>query len=375
MPYAAIDHSAMPHVVLAEQREPFPWHHGPLFTSRLAAGYTRVSDFGLLFGRTQSSRLRDGLGAWRSEACRVSADALCEQMAGNRSQMLFLPLGAVEVPEDYALLLPNSLTRAFPNGSSCTHGSSGLASTQVDQRYEVSLCDLIDGQLDLVYDNASGRIYWRQDTTGLVTKIFVGLLSVYMVSCVAENVKNVVQNRPAGASRGQHAALVATVLFLAYEVLWNELLSCVVTHSELNLFALLFAYSALECLLQHDAVCESTLRSKVSPLTVCLLLLLLRVYYTFETPYTLPLTILFGTRNWYKVLSLCVGTARARRPADSFLLCLDLVVYAALLSTGIQQHAVSAVGGVCDQIMTLALSTLMGTVLFEYSSGAATQPV
>jgi len=36
---------------------------------------------------------------------------------------------------------------------------------------------------------------------------------------------------------------------------------------------------------------------------------------------------------------------------------------------------VSAVGGVCDQIMTLALSTLMGTVLFEYSSGAAAQPV
>jgi len=371
MPYAAIDHSAMPHVVLTDQREQLPWHHGPHFTSRLAAGYTRVSDFGLLFGRTQSSRLRDGLGAWRSEACRVSPDALCEQMAGNRSQMLFLPQGAVEVPEDYSLLLPNSLTRAFPNGSSCTHGSSGRASTQVDQRYEVSLCDLVDGQLDLVYDNAAGRIYWRQDTTGAVTKILVGVLSVYIVSCVAENIKNVVQNKPVGASRGPHAALVAAVLFLTYEVLFHELLACIVTHSELNLFALLYAYAALECLLQHDAVCESALRSKVSPLTVCLLLLLLRVYYTFETPYTLPLTILFGTRNWYKVLCLSVDGARARRAADSLLLCLDLLVYAALLSVGIQQHAASAVGGVCDQVMTLALSTLMGTVLFEFSSVAA----
>jgi len=373
MPYAAIDHGAMPHVVLTEQHEPFPWHHGPHFTSRLAAGYTRVSDFGVLFGRTKSSRLRDGMGSWRSEACRVSRDALCEQMAGARSQMLFLPLGAVEVPEDYSVLLPNSFTSAFPNGSSCAGGFSGRTSTQIDQRYEVSLCDLVDGQLDLVYDNAAGRIFWRQDTTGIATKIFVGLLSMYIVSSVAENIKCVVQKKTVVESRGQHAALVLTVLFLGYEMCWHDLLSCVVTNSELNLLGLLYGYAALECFLQHDAVCLSTLRSKVSPLTISLLLLLLRVYYTFETPYTLPLTILFGTRNWYKVLSLCVGATRPRLAANSLLLCLDLLVYAALLSSGIQQHAASAVGGLCDQAMTLALSTLMGTILFAYSMVATAQ--
>jgi len=371
MPYAAIDHSAMPHIVLAGQGQQLPWHHGPHFTSRLAAGYTRVSDFGLLFGRTKSSRLCDGMGPWRSEACRVSQDALCEQMAGDRSQMLFLPMGPVEVPEDYSQLLPNSFTLAFPNGSSCANGYSGRVSTQIDQRYEVSLCDLVDGQLDLVYDNAAGRIFWRQDTTGIATKIFVGVLSVYIVSCVAENIKSIVQRKPVCDSRGQHSALVVSILFVTYEVFFNDMVWCIVTQSELNLFQLLYAYAALECFLQHDAVCASTLRSKVSPLTICLLLLLLRVYYTFETPYTLPLTILFGTRNWYKVLSLCVGGARPRLAADFLLLALDLLVYAALLSAGIQQHAASAVGGLCDQVMTLALSTLMGTILFVYSFVAA----
>jgi len=114
-------------------------------------------------------------------------------------------------------------------------------------------------------------------------------------------------------------------------------------------------------------VCASDLRSYISPLTVCLLLLLLRVYYTFDTPYTLPLSVLFGTRNWYKVLCVRVQKQRAPSAADQLLLCLDLFVFAALLSASIQQHAPSAVDGVCDQIVTLTLSTLMGTVLFVYS--------
>ena len=367
MPYDAIDHSAMPHVVLAGQREQLPWHHGPHFTSRLAAGYTRASDFGLLFGRTRSSRLRPDMGLWHSEVCSVSREGLCEQMSGDRSQMLFLPQGVVEIPEDFSRLLPNSFSLAFPNGSSCEHKHSGRVATQHDNRYEVSLCDLVDGKLDLVYDNAAGRIYWRQDNTGLTTKIFVSLLAVYIVSCVAENMKNMISNKPAGDGQHQHAVLVATVLFLGYELWWHDLASCIVTHSELDLFTLLYVYCILECFLQHDAVCVCTLRSKISPLTVCLLLLLLRVYYTFDTPYTLPLTILFGTRNWYKVLCLRLDKRTRQRRFEKLLVCLDLLVYAALLSAGIQQHAASPVQGACDQILTLALSTLIGTVLYIYS--------
>ena len=304
---------------------------------------------------------------WHFEDCGVWAEALCEQRAGNRSQMLFLPQGAVEIPEDFARLMPNSFSRAFPNESSCMNGHSGRVATQHDERYEVSLCDLVDGRLDLVYDNAAGRMYWRQDQTGLATKIFMSVLSVYIVSCVAENIKNIVSNKPGGRARNQHAVLVCTVLFVAFELWQHHLAACIVTQSELNLFYVLYAYVALECLLQVDCVCASDLRSYISPLTVCLLLLLLRVYYTFDTPYTLPLSVLFGTRNWYKVLCVRVHKQRAPSAADQLLLCLDLFVYAALLSAGIQQHAPSAVDGVCDQIVTLTLSTLMGTVLFVYS--------
>jgi len=367
MPCAAIDHSVMPHIVLTDQRQQLPWHHGSHFTSRLAAGYTRVNDFSLLFGRAQSSHLRADMSNWHSESCQVSADALCEQTAGNRSQMLFLPRGTVEIPKDFARLIPNSFTVACPNGSSCNHGNSGRRTTQLDDCYKVSLCDLVDGKLDLVYDNAAERIFWRQDTTGLATKIFVRVLGVYIVSCVAENIKNIIDKRSAVPSRNQHAVLLCVVLFISLELWQNDLSSCIVTQSELILFYVLYVYAALECVLQLDVVCKSALRSFISPLTACLLLLLLRVYYTFDTPYMLPLTILFGTRNWFKVLCVRVEGTLAQGWTEKMLLFLDLAVYATLLTAGIQQHAPSAVDGQCDQIMTLALSTLMGTVLFIYS--------
>jgi len=187
------------------------------------------------------------------------------------------------------------------------------------------------------------------------------------VSCVAENIKNIINTRSAVPSRNQHAMLLCTVLFISYELWQHDLASCIVTQSELNLFYVLYVYAAVECVLQLDVVCKSALRSFISPLTACLFLLLLCVYYTFDTPYMLPLTILFGTRNWYKVLCVRIDGTLAQGWTDKMLLLLDLAVYATLLTAGIQQHAPSTVDGQCDKIMTLALSTLMGTVLFVYS--------
>jgi len=288
-------------------------------------------------------------------------------MPGARSQMLFLPHGPVEVPEDFSRLVPNSFTRAFPNGSSCENGRSGRTVAQHDDHCEVLLCDLVHSKLDLVYDNAAGLIFWRQDSTGLATKVFVIVLCVYIVSCVAENIKNVVSRKGVACTRNEHVVLGITLVFLAYELWQHELAACIVTQSELTLFYFLYVYVALECVLQLDFVCHSTLRSFISPLTVCLMLLLVRVYYTFDTPYTLPLTMLFGTRNWYKVLCVRVDRTNAHGWSDKLLLSLDLFVYSALLTASIQQHATSTVDGVCDQIKTLALNTLIGTVLFAYS--------
>lgn len=365
MPYAAIDHSAMPFIVLEDQRRALPWHHGPHFTSRMASGFTRLNGFGLLHGRGQASRLKEGEGPWRSESCSPSHEALCEQKHGNVSRMLFFPTGNVEIPEDFSRIEQNSFTRAFPNGSSCTHAHSGRSVHQQDQRYEVSLCDLVDARLDVVFDHAAGRVFWRQDSTGLATQLFVCVLAVYIVTCVADNIKSIVANSEMGALWHQHAVLVATVLFIGAELWLHGLRAHIVSLADLRLFYVLFVYAVLESVLQTHLMCASRLRSLISPLTTCLLLLMLRTYYTFDTAYTLPLTILFGTRNWFKFM--CVFASDAVSVGDRVLLLMDLFVFTTLLTDGIQQHAASSVAVVCDQILILCVSTLTGTVLFVYS--------
>jgi len=365
MPYAAIDHSAMPFIVLEDQQRPLPWHHGPHFTRRLAAGFTRLNGFGLQHGRAEAGRLAVGSGSWHSEPCLPSHEALCEQKHGGVSTMLFFPTGAVAIPEDFSRVERNSFTRAFPNGSSCTQRNSGRAVDQHDLRYEVSLCDLVDARLDVVFDHAAGRVFWREDATSLGTQLFVCALAVYIVTCVADNVKNIVANATEGALWHQHAVLVVTVLFIGAELALHGLSAHIVSHADLRLFAVLYAYAVLESVLETRALGASRLRSFISPLTTCLLLLMLRTYYTFDTAYTLPLTVLFGTRNWFKVL--CVHAAAAVSVGDRVLLLMDLFVLATLLTDGVQQHAASAVAAVSEQILVLAVSTLTGTVLFVYS--------
>jgi len=78
------------------------------------------------------------------------------------------------------------------------------------------------------------------ETLRVVTKIFVSVLGVYIVSCVAENIKNIINKRSAVPSRNQHAVLLCTVLFISYELWQNDLASCIVTQSELNLFYVLY---------------------------------------------------------------------------------------------------------------------------------------
>jgi len=218
MPYAAVDHSAMPFIVLEDHQRPLPWHHGLHFTSRLAAGFTRLNGFGLQHGRAEASRLAEGSGSWRSEPCLTSHEALCEQKHGSVSTMLFFPTGAVAIPEDFSRIERNSFTRTFPNGSSCTHRNSGRSVDQHDLRYEVSLCNLVDARLDVVFDHSAGRVFWREDSTGLATQVFVCALAVYIVTCVANNIKNIVANSEMGALWHQHAVLVATVLFIGAEL-------------------------------------------------------------------------------------------------------------------------------------------------------------
>ena len=367
MPFTSIQDQLMPHIVLEDDAEALAWHYGPHFSSRLATGYTRLTKLGLLFGNMDANtRLSQRLHTWPSEACVASRKALCEQFDDSGvSRMLFFPQsGKVDLPQSFENVHQNSFTDRFPNGSSCTSADSGRFFQTNDTRYEVSLCDLIDANVDFVYDHQGQRMYWREDTTGLPTVLFVCVLSIYIVSCIAQNIKHVLNDSAIEHMWTQHLVLVITVAFISVEVVFNDLDSRILTVSDVRLFFVIYVYCLAEAVLQKYIAFEARHRSFVSPLTACLLLLAARIHYSFDTPYTVMLVVVFGVRNWYKVLATqCEPTTQR----ESVLFCLDLGVYMAMLTLGVRHNAATDIEGVANEVVIFALSTLLGTLLYVYS--------
>jgi len=218
--------------------------------------------------------------------------------------------------------------------------------------------------VDFVYDHKGQRMHWREDTTSLATVIFVCALSIYIVSCIAQNIKHVLSNTDIERVWIQHAMLVLTVLFISVEVVFNDLDGRILTDSDVRLFFVLYVYCVAEAVMQKCIQSEARHRSFISPLTACLLLLAARIHYSFDTPYTVMLVVVFGVRNWYKFLATqCEPTTQR----ESVLFCLDLGVYMAMLTLGVRHNAATDIEGVANEVVIFALSTLLGTLLYVYS--------
>ena len=82
--------------------------------------------------------------------------------------MVFFPDSVVDVPYDFAQIPANSVLDQFPNGSSCQRAQSRRELNPRDVQYEVSLCDLLDSNRDIILDCHTNQLHWRQDTTSVV---------------------------------------------------------------------------------------------------------------------------------------------------------------------------------------------------------------
>jgi hypothetical protein len=110
----------------------------------------------------------------------------------------------------------------FNNSSPCTYAASNREIATSDTRYEVSLCDLLNANLDFVL--TKDRVFWRQDSTTADEYVLFSLLGIILVSQLASNIMHIInrgsrkkQEQPTAkqevpTSMG-HPALYALFLF------------------------------------------------------------------------------------------------------------------------------------------------------------------
>ena len=374
MPFLSLQDEQYPHLVFINDRQPYPWTAGFLYTLWLRSALLRVSARGvqLVAGSPRTGILE--AGGWHEARCLPTAGALCNFTVGGlvgpahtpATNMLLFPTGAVDVPDNFHSLTANghAFLEHFNNSSPCTYSASHREIVTRDTRYEVSLCDLLNANIDFVL--TKDRVFWRQDGTTTAEYVLFSLLGIVIVSQLTSNIMHIIQRgspRVKKAKQAEHTDhrghmdnrtqtetvstlahpalyavfLLATTLFLTVRT-WQHAAHYVVTQQDraaaltLTLFtwtqytqhyaAVLWSglcalrawaarnehresgYAPLDPTRQEKASFDPAKFTdhSFSLLIAILLLLILQVYFTTDTPYSTLMVTLFISRSAHKLL-------------------------------------------------------------------------
>lgn len=374
MPYISIRDDTHPHIVFDGNSEPVPWNAGEMQEVRLCAQFLRITARGLHFPSYSSTytwlfagKEKEEVQGWHMTTCTPHPGALCEEKT-NGTSLLYFPTGVVDIPDDMAAWevsvpdQPGYVKTMLRDNVTCTHATSGREINPLDTRYELSLCDLLDNNLDIIYDPKHDRLLYRFDETSIYVYIAISILGIYLVSCLAENIRVIISRDKSRQNPTQqviyYIMLFSTKMFIVVDFAGKSTRNFLLFAYERTLYDILFAYVLIESVvfmlselglmqglmqrlerlwqerrhehtkkLIHEEVTllpigvtgapdsdeaktgedpdgnhKNAVRG-ISLLTACIMLMTARVHYSFDNPYTWLLGTIFGIRSFHKFLN------------------------------------------------------------------------
>lgn len=374
--------------MLSDETAVLPWDYGRLFGLRMGSNYIRVTARGVQFSTMaalSTMRSVESLGWTASASCVPTSHALCREGRG----LVFFPDSGVDVPYDFSQIPSNTITDHFANGSSCLRPQSMRSISITDSQYELSLCDLMDANMDILVDCTTDTMYWRQDRTTTAEYICISLMCVYLMSCISANVVKLSSTDGFRITWLDLGVLVANLVYLAVQFFVSEL-RFLVTTGDVTLALVLWWYVCGEALVVVmflvERGCALAPQAKARPpqspqhlyfmggisvYTALLMLLTLRVHYTFDNPYTHILSVMFGARTFLKVSgpprwAAPDGThtlALARRALVGLLIVYDAGCFCAVLALGVGISADHEFDAVQQQATLVVVSLLLATAV------------
>ena len=302
-----------------------PWSYGSLHSVAAAGTLLRVSPRGLQVNHMPLAH-RAGMGPpWHLDTCKPAPHTLCDT-----TQMRWFPTDIVDVPDDWGRLPDNAFMRLVNRTQGCRSVESARDINEFDTHYDVSLYDTLDRTLDVVvFKKTSGEppfIAWRSDSTPLYEYVFVAILSIYLVSCVSQNVIDMFTPAAEHKHVVRLADTVSLILVVAYWVY------CYATGMQ-NLLMLRSDQVLAVHLLLHIVVAivreplYGPSRSHIPGVHIsaaisCVALLAARVHFSFDNPSQL-LSTFFAWRCFVKIIAShrCSAWDAVIVAFDAFILC------------------------------------------------------
>jgi hypothetical protein len=286
--------------------------------------------------------------------------------------MKWFPTDVVDIPNDASNLIRNKYLDTFEN-KTCTGSESGRFVKLHDTTYEVSLCDLMDLNLDIVYHSADNAIYWRQDGTSTLTYACISVLSVLLVSSMAHNIIREAHHtrlHDPWYKRPQAWCVALSAVFVAYWCLSEKWWNTFIYRDDQRLFVAVSIFTAVRIvnLLMQGWKFD---KNNFSLLTACLLLMTARIHFSFDNPYILPLTLVFLVRTFVKFFSLMRLPTIA--PSHMFMFSVDAVTGVMLCNNAVRLSQVRIIDSFLQQFYIVYASFWLAAIMSIYTS-AATPP-
>lgn len=326
-----INTNTMPHLSIMTTNSPAQWHQGVLHLLMHKSRFLRISPRGVHFAFNVSLLLESNSHGWQSMSCRPSTDSLCV----TEDNMHWFPHGEVVIPlstlyEHGTGKYVNSFLTSLTNTSLCTSHNSNRVQRLSDQTYDVSLCDLVDGNLDIVYNVHSEELFWRRETTSTLFLMYMALVCLYALGCVTYDLSQLVQpthNKTHDDDIDEHSVLRAwrsrhkkMILFLkqsarfVFSFVYLVLVSCLqhphlLCREEQRVYAFLIVYTLTQCVfaVAHEYVLAYDYMRQDHFTTVTFFLQVLLIsdmtlHHTIATPYFDIIMFLYLCRLWHRHL-------------------------------------------------------------------------
>jgi len=287
--YIALDQSSAPFLRTWDGRV-VDWSTGPVAALVDTSLALRVSSRGMHFYQ------HDVSVRGRGRRCKRHASALCETEGGS-------------------LVFPESSPPRYAFGAShCGTDSAGRVVVANASIYDISMCDLVQGQLDV--------IYWRDhlyfdynlylpDWAYILTALAV----LYLVVSLGQNIARVMgdQNAITMPIVTELVALGQAALLLS---LHDPMRIFVADHDRL-MFWVVLGYLAIYLARHAFELALERYVYTFNVITASLMLVTARLYCSFETPYTTVLLVLLLTRLAHKI------HAPSKKPVEYFTVAAD----------------------------------------------------
>jgi len=272
--YIALDQNSAPFLRTWDGRK-VDWSTGPIAALTDTSLALRVSSRGMHFYQHGVHPRGQGI------PCKRHANALCETTNGS-------------------LVFPETASPRYSSGvSRC--GTDSVQRTVVAEGlgvYDISVCDLFQGQLDVIYWNDNLHFDYNLYLPEWAY-ILTALAVLYLVVSLGQNIARIMGDEQAFAMPLVTEAVAIGLLVLIWS-LHCPMRIFVAAHDRAMFWAVLTYLLIYISRHAFDLYMEKYVYT-FNVITGCLLMVTARLYCSFETPYTTLLLVLLMTRLFHKL--------------------------------------------------------------------------